>query len=112
MIEFRFRGEAQLSDVGRSAGILPLPGASIARQKSSACAWLSGWRRPATGSVVAFLAGKLSFPAIDPKLRGRAAESRVAEGDERSELALDAADRPRNRPSQFQGDSQLPLRLP
>ena len=45
---------------------------------------------------VALLAGKLSFPAIDAKLRGRAAGSRVAGSDERSELALDAGERPRN----------------
>jgi len=41
-------------------------------------------------------AGKLSFPVIDARLRGRTGESRVAAGDERSELALDAAGRARN----------------
>jgi hypothetical protein len=40
-------------------------------------------------------AGKLGFPAIVAGTRGRAAESRVAGGDERSEHALDAAERPR-----------------
>jgi hypothetical protein len=34
-------------------------------------------------------AGKLSFPAMDAKSCRRAAESRVAGGDERSELAFD-----------------------
>src|SRR5437899_6353025 len=41
-------------------------------------------------------AGKRSFPAIVAKTRGRPAGSRVAGGDEHSELALDAAARPRN----------------
>jgi len=40
-------------------------------------------------------AGKLSFPAL-VAARSRAGRgARVAEGDERSELALDAVDRPR-----------------
>jgi hypothetical protein len=45
---------------------------------------------------VALPAGKLSFPALDAKTRERSEESRVAGGDERSEHALDAAERSRN----------------
>src|SRR5882724_16470 len=75
---------------------LPLRFSSIARQKLSTCAWLRVWRRLATESAVALPAGKLSVPAIDAKLRRRATGSRVAEGDERSELALDAAGRLRH----------------
>jgi hypothetical protein len=41
-------------------------------------------------------AGKLGFPAIVADLRGRVAGSRVAGGDERGELALDAVERSRN----------------
>ncbi len=42
------------------------------------------------------LAGKLGFPAIVARPRTRPVGSRVAAGDERSELALDAAGRARN----------------
>jgi hypothetical protein len=50
-------------------------------------------------------AGKLSLPAIDAKLCRRAAGSRVARGGERSERALDAGGRLRNRPSQFHDET-------
>src|SRR5438445_8817966 len=60
------------------------------------CVWLRVSRRFATESPVALPAGKLSFPALDAKIGERAAESRVAGGDERSEHALDAAERSRN----------------
>jgi len=45
-----------------------------------------------TRIAITLLAGRLSFPTIVAEPRGQTAESRVAGGDEASELALDAAE--------------------
>ncbi len=51
-------------------------------------------------------AGKFSLPAIVASPRGAMAGSRVADGDERSELVLDPDDRPRDRQARLVANSR------